>query len=72
MPDSGPHGHSVLEVKLPVRPSVGHGRAGFRHRPRKQVRLGAEAVGLAVDAVQVLRDADAATIHQQRRQEVAL
>lgn len=34
--------------------------------------LGAEAIGLAVDVVQVLGDADAAAIHQELRQEVAL
>lgn len=72
VPDGGLHGHSVLEAKLPVRRRVGHERAGSRHRLREQVCLGAEAVGLAVDAVQMLREADAAGIHQELRQEVAL
>lgn len=70
--DGGFHGHSVLKAKFPVLPSVGHGRAGFRDWPGNQVCLGTEAVGLAVDAVHVLGDADAAAIHQELRQEVAL
>lgn len=68
--DGGLHGHGVLKAKVPVLPSVGRGRAGLRRRPRGQVGLGAEAVGVAVDAVEVL--GDAAAIHQELRQEVAL
>lgn len=72
MSDGGLQGHRVLKTKFPVLPSVGHGRAGFRHWLKEQVCLVAEAVGLAMDAVQVLRDADAASIHQELRQKVAL
>lgn len=72
MSDSGLRSNSVLKAKFPVVLSVGQGQAGFRHWPRNQVYLGPEAVGLAVDAVQVLREAEAAAIHQELRQEVAL
>lgn len=72
MSDGGLHGHSVIKARFPVLLSVRHGGDDFRHGPRKQVCLGAAAVGLAVDGVQVLGDADAAAIHQELRQEMAL
>lgn len=70
--DGGLHGHSVLEARVPVELSVWHGQRGLRHRPGGRADIGGGAVGLAVDAVQVLGDADAASIHQELRQEAAL
>lgn len=70
--DGGLHGHSLIKARFPILLSVWHGGEGFRHGPRNKVWLGAAAVGLTVDGVQVLGDADAATIHQELRQEMAL
>lgn len=65
-------GASVLEGTVSVRLSVGwrgHGVDGWRG---DQVDRPGVAVGLGVDAVQVLGDADASTVQQELRQEVAL
>lgn len=69
--DSGLHAHAIFKAKLPVLLSVRHGHHGLGHWPRDHERLAA-AVGLAVDAVQVLGDADATTVHQELRRQVAL
>lgn len=74
VPDGGlsSRGASVLEGSVPVLLAVGHGGNGVDQWLQGRLSRPAAAVGLAVDAVQVLGNVDSSSVQQELGQEVTL